>query len=127
LLATGSIALDEISGKIRSEKDAFVALNDGTPHIAIDMQPPKVLSQGGASGGQQSWPESEAETSAGCGLGMAPPAIGSMITERATRTAKMARSMRITAFVTREYPLRASEGQVTISRGPEEALEKSLP
>lgn len=99
MLATESTALDEISGKIRSEKDAFAAPSDCRPHIAIDMQPLIALSQGGASGGQQSWPASEAETSAGCGLGMAPPAIGSMTTEKATRTAKMVRPMCITAFV----------------------------
>ena len=46
---------------------------------------------------------------------------------RGSDTAKMLRPMCITAFVTREYPPSASEGQVTISRGHEEDLEKLQP
>lgn len=80
-------------GKTRLSKNVPEKLKHLSAHAAVDRQSSIPLSDGSASGGQQSCIDSEIDTSANFWFTAAMAAIGSVATENITRNASMVRVM----------------------------------
>jgi hypothetical protein len=96
-MAVGAAIFAEVDGNTMLENDVAVKLKHFNAQVAIEAQSPMALSQGLVTGGQQSM-SSMADVGAisvGLTLRRALAAAGSIATDKAIRTARMVRPMRM--------------------------------